>query len=60
MQKILDFFYVNFFGKYTTAGFVSPKVESKKNKYIFDSVFPSEEIKEMALSAIVPNSIISE
>jgi hypothetical protein len=57
MQKILDFIYIVFFGKYTLDGFVSEKKEAtKKYTYVFDSVFPNEEIMKIALSS--PSSII--
>jgi len=49
MQKILDFVYIAFFGKYTLDGFVLEKKESPKYNYIFDSVFPNEEIMKIAL-----------
>lgn len=51
MQKLLDFIYVVFFGKYTLEGFVSENKEQIKYKYIFDSVFPNEEVMEIALSS---------
>lgn len=50
MQKIFDFIYVSIFGRYTLDGFVSEKAESVKYNYIFDSVFPNEEIMKIALS----------
>ncbi len=51
MQKLLDFVYVAFFGKYTLSGFVSEKTQSPKYNYIFDSVFPNEDIMNIALSS---------
>lgn len=51
MQKIFDFIYVVIFGKYTLEGFASKKTESIKYNYIFDSVFPNDEILEKALSS---------
>lgn len=54
MQKILDFVYIAFFGKYTLDGFVLDKVESPKYNYVFDSVFPNEEIMKIALSPPSP------
>lgn len=50
MQKILDFLYIVFFGKYTLDGFVLDKIESPKYNYIFDSVFPNDEIMKIALA----------
>lgn len=51
MQKLLDYIYVVLFGKYTLKGFVSEKTDSIKYNYIFDSVFPNDEIMEIALSS---------
>lgn len=56
MQKLLDLVYIAFFGKYTLDGFVSEKKESPKCNYIFDSVFPNEDIMKIALSS--PPSVI--
>lgn len=50
MQKLLDFIYVKFFGRYTLDGFVLEKKKSSNYSYIFDSVFPNEEIMNIALS----------
>lgn len=50
MQKILDFVYITFFGKYTLDGFVIDKTELPKYNYVFDSVFPNDEIMKIALS----------
>lgn len=58
MQKLLDLFYVKFFGKYTLDGFVTEKKESPKYNYIFDSVFPNEEIMNLALSPSTSSVII--
>ncbi len=44
MQKFLDFIYVLIFGRRTLDGFVNNKIDGEKCKYIFDSVFPNEEI----------------
>lgn len=65
MQRIFDFIYVAIFGKYTLDGFVSRKAKSIKYNYIFDSVFPNDEIMEKALSthsdiSTPSSSIISE
>lgn len=63
MQKLLDLVYIVFFGKYTLDGFVSEKTDFPKYNYIFDSVFPNEEIMEIALSShtdLSPLSIISK
>lgn len=57
MQKILDFVYIAFFGKYTLDGFVLDKVESPKYNYVFDSVFPNDEIMKIALSS-PPSTIL--
>ncbi len=51
MQKLLDFIYIAFFGKYTLKGFKSESKESIKYHYIFDSVFPNEEVMKIALSS---------
>ncbi len=59
MQKLLDFIYVILFGKNTLDGFVNKKIEEKKCNYIFDSVFPNEEIFKIALPPI-ESSIISK
>lgn len=56
MQRILDFVYIAFFGKYTLDGFVLDKTESPKYSYVFDSVFPNDEIMKIALSS--PPSIM--
>lgn len=50
MQKLLDYVYIILFGKYTLDGFAAVKTDSPKYKYIFDSVFPNEEIMDIALS----------
>lgn len=50
MQKILDLIYVVFFGKYTLNGFVFEKSDAPKYDYVFDSVFPNEEVMNKALS----------
>lgn len=50
MQKLLDLIYIAFFGKYTLKGFVSEEKETPKYNYVFDSVFPNEEIMKIALS----------
>lgn len=49
MQKILDYIYVFFFGKYTLDGFAQKPCSEKKYDYILDSVFPDEKIREIAL-----------
>ena len=49
MQKLIDKIYVLFFGKYTLDGFVNKSNTTKKSNYIFDSVFPNEEIMNIAL-----------
>lgn len=51
MQKLLDFVYIKLFGKYTLDGFAKNKIDSHKYKYVFDSVFPNEEIMNIALSS---------
>lgn len=50
MQKLLDFVYIALFGKYTLDGFVLEKKETSKYHYVFDSVFPNEEVMKIALS----------
>lgn len=59
MQRFLDFVYVKFFGKYTLDGFVLEKNDMPKYNYIFDSVFPNEEIMNIALSTSV-SSVVSK
>lgn len=59
MQKLLDFIYVAFFGKYTLDGFVLENKDLIKYNYIFDSVFPNEEVMEIALSSHQPAASIS-
>lgn len=49
MQKFLDFIYVLIFGRRTLDGFVNNKIDGEKCKYIFVSVFPNEEILNIAL-----------
>lgn len=56
MQKLLDFVYIALFGKYTLDGFVLEKKETLKYHYVFDSVFPNEEVMKIALSH--PSSIV--
>ncbi|MGN0408672.1 MAG: hypothetical protein ACI4EJ_10450 [Bacteroides sp.] len=59
MQKLLDYIYVAFFGKYTLDGFIVEKTNCKKYNYIFDSVFPNEEIMKIALSPHTDTSSIT-
>lgn len=59
MQKLLDLIYIAFFGKYTLDGFVTEKADSKKYNYIFDSVFPNEEIMNIAMSSHTDASSIT-
>lgn len=49
MQKFLDLIYIAIFGKHTINGFVRKNNESIKQNYIFDSVFPNEDILKKAL-----------
>lgn len=58
MQKLVDFIYVTFFGKYTLDGFASQKTISTKRNYVFDSVFPNEEIMKIALSTPKHSSFV--
>ena len=52
MQKILDFIYISFFGKHTLNGFAPKSTKTAKPNYIFDSVFPNEDI----MKKVLPNS----
>lgn len=49
LQKLIDKIYILFFGKYTLSGFVNKTNNTKRCNYIFDSVFPNEEIMSIAL-----------
>lgn len=57
MKKLLDLIYIVFFGKYTLKGFAKKK-DLPKYKYVFDSVFPDEEIMNIALSSSQHSSSI--
>lgn len=60
MQKLLDYIYVAIFGKYTLEGFVSAKTDSIKYNYIFDSVFPNDEVMKIALTSPTSSHTVSK
>lgn len=53
LRKLTDFVYVLFFGIQTKEGFYQKNNNYKKRTYIFDSIFPNEDIMNKALSKTI-------
>lgn len=55
LDKILDFIILKIFGKYSLSGFEKSEKEIQrvhKDKYIFESIFPDDEIAKCQLEII--------